>query len=93
MPSRYFYHSFPRPKDRPDAAQIEIGLKILEAIRRIGLVLAPETVSWDVPLSSGAIDKVSIFQKRMCFTELAVEELPGHARAFGMFHSALTFLN
>lgn len=65
--------------------QIDLGIAILRNILQIGFLLAPENVSWDVPRTTGEVEKVSFLQKRMCFTELAPEELLNHSKQFGPF--------
>src|SRR5713101_4938638 len=81
---RFFYHSFPRRGASTDA-EAEKGKKILAAIRDFGLVLTPQFIEWSQP-SLGAPPRVlPILQKRVCFTELSLNELPGHAEKFGHF--------
>jgi hypothetical protein len=80
---RYFYHSFPRPRARENA--IDRGLMILECLTRVGLVLAPEIVEWNQPLSDGTIRTHHTVQQRICFTEISARELRAHADNFGPF--------
>ena len=86
--SRYFYHSFPRPRPgEPRHEVISRGLSILNSIRGCGLVLAPEIVEWHVPpsLSIGVASPLRIFQQRICFTELSPDKLTKHSETFGPF--------
>jgi hypothetical protein len=83
---RDFYHSFPRRRIlETDDLAIAKGLQLLEAIKRIGLILAPEVVEWSVPLSDGSTKTIRYRQMRMCFTELSASELPKHGETFGLF--------
>jgi hypothetical protein len=81
---RHFFHSFPRPKvDESKDATLERGLSILAFMKEFGLVLAPEIVKWDVSVISGHDKQLDILQRRACFTELSVAELPSHSGIFG----------
>jgi hypothetical protein len=83
---RFFFHSFPRrAKDETPADQLVRGLNILRTIKEIGLVLAPEIVSWSQPTISGTPRQITYRQQRLCFTELARTELPEHSKRFGPF--------
>ena len=85
MDQRFFYHSFPRRHgDDPDAA-VEKGLKILAAIRDFGLFLTPEHIEWSQPLGDNPPRIQPRLQRRVCFTELAPNELQRHAQTFGDF--------
>ncbi len=57
---------------------------MLNTTRRLGLVLAPEVVQWDTPLFGGP-PITDVLQKRICFTELEMEELAAHSSTFGPF--------
>ena len=57
---------------------------MLKATRRLGLVLASEVVHWDTPLFGGP-PITDVLQKRICFTELEMEELAAHSCTFGPF--------
>jgi hypothetical protein len=82
---RFFYHSFPR-RGRDTAAEIDKGCMVLALMRDAGLLLTPEIVEWQYPHADASPPRVErILQKRVCFTELAPRELPGHAREFGHF--------
>ncbi|WP_429395742.1 hypothetical protein [Robbsia andropogonis] len=81
MTVRSLFHSFPRPKGRSAAEVTKLGLAILRNTFNVGLVLAPEVVTW----KNQHGDPTTILQRRMCFTELATSELPGHAKTFGQF--------
>jgi len=84
MNDRYFYHSFRRIRpDEDRSAAIKQTLSILEAMEKIGLILAPEVVTWDIPLADQTTKRISYRQRRICFTELSRQELPDHARKFG----------
>jgi hypothetical protein len=79
---RRFFHSFPRPKknESPDAT-LARGLRILEVMKQVGLVLAPEVVNWDVSLLGA--NSLSFLQRRASFTELSFSDLADHSAAFG----------
>jgi len=81
MTIRSLFHSFPRPKGRSAAEVTKLGLAILRNTLNVGLVLAPEVVTWKHQHG----DPTIILQRRICFTELAAPELPEHAKAFGPF--------
>jgi hypothetical protein len=81
---RRFFHSFPRPKkDESEDDTLERGLNILVYMKEVGLVLAPEIVEWDVSVVSGGAEQLKILQRRACFTELSISELPAHSATFG----------
>jgi len=83
---RHFYHSFPRVRPGEDRQHvIQIGMEILKAIRQIGLVLAPEVLTWKQSLANGEYRTITIRQRRMCFTELARSEVPEHGKKFGPY--------
>ena len=84
---RFFYHSFPRPREGENAEQrIDKGCRILSSIRDFGLLLMPEQIEWHQPLSGGSPPRIfSVLQKRVSFTELRPDELPIHAEIFGQF--------
>ena len=81
--TKYFYHSFPRPRDGEDT--IDRGLKILECLANVGIILAPEIVEWNQPLSNGNFRKHYTVQQRICFTEISPYELRAHGKKFGPF--------
>jgi len=87
MEERFFYHSFPRGASIDDG--IHKGCKILASIRDFGLLLTPQVIEWNQPISSGGSRAFPVLQKRVCFTELAPFELCKHAEKFG--HFALEF--
>ena len=62
---------------------MERAIAILALIRKIGLVLAPEVIEWD--LSPLGLSKMPLrtLQRRMCFTEIAPAELSEHSNLFG----------
>jgi len=78
----YLYHSFPR---RRGQREIETGLLVLESMRDMGLVLAPESIVWWQPAVNGRMRKQVLLQRQISFTELAPTELPLHAKTFGGF--------
>jgi hypothetical protein len=81
---RRLFHSFPRSRGTESKnATLERGLRILAFMKEFGLVLAPEIVEWDVKLISGGAEELKILQRRACFTELSVLELPTHSAIFG----------
>jgi hypothetical protein len=85
MQERFFYHSFPR-RGRDGSQATSKGLAILQSIIRSGLLLTPEKIEWTEFLQDGTQSpSIQMFQKRICFTELAPLELAEHARAFGPF--------
>jgi len=84
MPKRRFFHSFPRPKQgEASDATLDRGLQILALMKDAGLMLAPEIVEWDASSVAGRPEQLRILQRRACFTELSIEELPAHAAMFG----------
>jgi Putative abortive phage resistance protein AbiGi, antitoxin len=87
MEQRRFFHSFPRPKKgETEDATLARSIRILEFMMRVGLVLAPEVVNWDMRLvTQGAKQQLSILQRRVSFTELDMSELTQHSAAFGLF--------
>ncbi|MFM0752613.1 hypothetical protein [Paraburkholderia strydomiana] len=85
MDQRFFYHSFPRRHGDHSDAAIEKGLKILAAIRDFGLFLTPEPIEWSQPLGDNPPRLQPRLQRRVCFTELAPNELQRHAKTFGDF--------
>jgi len=82
--SRRFFHSFPRPKKGESRNEtLNRGLSILESMKQVGLVLAPEIVTWDLSgLGMGTVPLLFL-QRRMSFTELAIKELSSHSNQFG----------
>jgi len=81
---RQLFHSFPRPRSGEDPADtLSRGLAILEFMKEAGLVLAPEIVEWDLSVLLRKQEHVRVLQRRACFTELSLEELPNHASVFG----------
>ncbi len=79
---RFFYHSFPR-RGRGSDGEIGKGCKILSLICDAGLVLAPEIVPWSYPHADGSPPRrQQTIQRRICFTELAPNELIEHAKEF-----------
>jgi hypothetical protein len=81
---RYFFHSFPRPRaDETEDMTLERGLAILAGMKKIGLVLAPEIVDWDVEQITGGREELKLLQRRASFTELSDAELPAHSKIFG----------
>jgi hypothetical protein len=81
---RLFFHSFPRPKAaESEEDTLERGLGILGFMKKVGLVLAPEIVDWDVSVISGGAERLHILQRRACFTELSLSELTAHNTMFG----------
>jgi len=62
---------------------MERAIAILALIRKIGLVLAPEVIEWDLsPLGLSQVP-LRTLQRRMCFTEIAPVELSEHCNSFG----------
>ena len=80
---RFFYHSFPRPRQEDSTATLERGLEILRFMAEVGLILAPEVVHWDAGALSTNNERIQILQRRASFTELSRRELVDHARHFG----------
>ena len=86
MAPRYFYHSFPRPRVGQTPSQtIDRGWSILQSMKRLGLILAPEIVEWRTPVSIGSPSPIRLLQQRVCFTELSRNELGEHSKRFGPF--------
>lgn len=93
MSERFFYHSFPRSpfgsnsgwSCNPDC--IKKGLKILESISEIGLMMTPETWELPVELVDGgpAPEPIPIYQVRVCFTAITPADLEAHSECFGPF--------
>jgi hypothetical protein len=75
-PERYFYHSFPR-RMRATTAEIEKGCQILSIMRDVGLVMAPEVVTWGYEHADGS--GVHAKYRCQCFSNLEVSV----ARYFG----------
>jgi hypothetical protein len=84
MPERYFYHSFPR-RGAHTPQEIDKGCAVLKSIKDFGLAMLPEQIEWTQPLADGKSRVFPVLQKRVCFTELRPEDLPGHAERFGNF--------
>ena len=83
---RYFYHSFPRPRRGESREEtVNRGWSILQSMRSIGLILAPEIVEWRTPVSIGSPSPIRLLQQRICFTELSPDELGAHSTRFGPF--------
>jgi hypothetical protein len=79
-PSRVnLYHSFPRGPKKDDSA---FGLKVLESILHVGLLITPEERR--APKYKHLQEKL-ILQRRVCFTALRPDELANHAKTFGRF--------
>jgi len=82
--NRFFFHTFPRPKkDEDKEATLTRALKILRFMKDVGLILAPELVTWEIQLPDGNVEKLPVLQQRICFTELATDELDEHSATFG----------
>lgn len=83
---RFFYHSFPRSRQNETPNETASrGWAILQSIKKMGLVLAPEIVEWYTPVSLGTPEPIQILQRRICFTELSPLELSRHSTRFGPF--------
>ena len=83
---RFFYHSFPRPRQgETDSETSRRGWAVLQSMRELGLILAPEIVEWHTPVSLGTPSPTRILQRRICFTELSPQELREHSTRFGPF--------
>ena len=85
---KFFYHSFPRPRrDESYKDTTARGWALLQLIREIGLVLAPEIVKWHTPGQNalGTPNPIRVLQRRICFTELSPQELGRHSERFGPF--------
>ena len=83
---RYFYHSFPRPRKCESYGEtVQRGWAILQSIKRLGLILAPEIVEWETLGSDGSPSPTQLLQRRICFTELSTYELGEHSKSFGPF--------
>lgn len=83
----YFFHSFPRVKPgQTSSAVAQKGCLILKSLLDNGLLLVPET--YELPSFGRAEpepEKLRITQRRICFTELAPNELQSHSSVFGPF--------
>ena len=83
---RFFYHSFPRPRQGETHSETASrGWTILQLMKKLGLILAPEVVEWHTPVSLGTPSPIQILQRRICFTELSQQELSRHSTRFGPF--------
>ena len=83
---RFFYHSFPRPRQGETHSETASrGWAILQSMKNLGLILAPEVVEWHTPVSLGTPSPIQILQRRICFTELSQQELSEHSTRFGPF--------
>jgi len=77
-------HSFPRPKPREtEKSTLRRALAILALIRKIGLVLAPEVLDWDLRAIVAGNEKLQLLQRRLCLTEISLSELCQHSTMFG----------
>ena len=84
--TRFFYHSFPRPRRGETYSQSSNrGWAIFQSMEKLGLVLAPEVVEWDDAVGLGTPSPIRVLQRRICFTELSPRELGGHSTRFGPF--------
>jgi hypothetical protein len=52
-------------------------------MKQAGLILAPETVRWDMTMLGPDAPEVNLLQRRASFTELAMSELARHSENFG----------
>jgi hypothetical protein len=52
-------------------------------IRKIGLVLAPEILDWDLRAIAAGSEKLQLLQRRLCLTEISPSELCQHSTMFG----------
>ena len=83
---RFFYHSFPRPRrGETHGDTLNRGWAILQSMKKLGLILAPEVVEWHTPVSLGTPAPIQVLQRRICFTELSQQELSEHSTRFGPF--------
>ena len=83
---RFFYHSFPRPRQgETHSERVSRGWAILRSMEELGLILAPEVVEWQTPVSLGTPSPIQVLQRRICFTELSPQELSQHSMRFGPF--------
>lgn len=82
--NRYFFHSFSRPKtcESPEDT-LNRALGILSLMKKVGLILAPEPVVWDMGILGGGAKPIVLLQRRASFTELDISELPSHSQTFG----------
>lgn len=90
--SRFVFHSFPRPLGgESEDDTLARGLKILALMKRIGLILAPEVVHWDMTVLTPDAPPVDLLQSRASFTELAFSELTRHSEVFVLSRLSSTF--
>ena len=83
---RFFYHSFPRPRQGETHSETASrGWAILQLMKKLGLILAPEVVEWQTPVSLGTPSPIQVLQRRISFTELSPQELSEHSTHFGPF--------
>lgn len=84
MIQRHLVHSFPRPKPgETESSTLRRALAILALIRKIGLVLAPEVLDWDLRSIAAGSEKLQLLQRRLCLTEISPPELWQHSTVFG----------
>jgi hypothetical protein len=63
---REFFHNFPRPRaGETQSDTLERGLRVLAFMKQVGLILAPELVSWDVEVIRGAARTAKILATRV----------------------------
>lgn len=77
------FHSFPRPLN--GSSDLEVGLKTLEGLFKIGFVLAPEMFILKEDLDIGEGRELKLGQRRICFTDLDETRIKEHAEKFGPF--------
>jgi hypothetical protein len=81
---RRFFHSFPRAKAGETADDtLQRGVRILQSMKEVGLVLAPEIVEWGLGALTSGREQLSMLQRRASFTELSPSELVEHSKTFG----------
>lgn len=83
MTENKFYHCFPRHREGRDS--IKLGLRMLQSMVDRGLLLAPEQYDWSEPWNDGEVKPYRCYQKRICFTDLSISELPIFFNLFGRF--------
>ncbi len=81
---KYLYHSFPRRKQNETCEEnLNRGKEILKLMCEVGLILAPETVRWEMQTKGNKKKRFETFQRRLCFTEIKENELDVHSKTFG----------
>lgn len=86
MQQEYIYHSFPRVRPHSNIEeQIYSGLKILQSMKDIGLLLYQDHWVFDQLFDDGTTKPISVSQNIFCGTCIPLSDLPEHSNIFGLF--------